>query len=336
MPSTPIELPTAPRAGCGKQCGAGPDNAPPLLVVRYGAMRWLGEFARRPDFTFQCGGSIVVRTERGTELGQQVSTSCGACSKGVSRERMLEYIDNSGREFYEFRRGQILRNATPEDLLIQAEHDGQAIELRRRCQNAADNLQLEMKVILAERLLGGERLVFYFRAAQRVDFRQLVRDLTAEFNVRIEMRQVNPRDEARLTADHEICGRECCCKAFLRNMRPINMRMAKVQKATLDPTQVSGRCGRLRCCLRFEHEGYEELNRRLPPYGAIVETPHGVGEVVDRQILTQLLLIQVDERRQITVPFEEVTAIRSLPRDTAAPPETNGGNEPGGAENGSD
>ena len=113
-------------------------------------------------------------------------------------------------------------------------------------------------------MFGGERILFYFTAEERIDFRSMVRDLTTEYRTRIEMRQVGARDEARLLADYETCGREVCCKVFLKTLRPITMRMAKLQKATLDPTQVSGRCGRLKCCLRYEHVGYEELDKKLP------------------------------------------------------------------------
>jgi cell fate regulator YaaT (PSP1 superfamily) len=141
----------------------------------------------------------------------------------------------------------------------------------------------------------------------RVDFRDLVRDLAHDFHTRIEMHQVGARDEARLVADYEICGRECCCKNFLKTLRPVSMRMAKLQKATLDPAKVSGRCGRLRCCLRYEHEGYEELNKKLPRLGLRVRTDRGAGTIRDRQILTQLLTIEYDSDGLVeTVGLEEV------------------------------
>lgn len=310
--------------GCGDHCGEGLEKVYPTTVVRYGAMNWLGEFTRKPDALFNCGGKVVVRTERGTELGEQVSLTCNGCQNSVSREQMQRYIEASGAEYYEFRRGHILRKATPDDVTRHRDLTTRAVEERNQCQELAERLDLRMKIVMAEHLLGGERLIFYFRAPHRIDFRQLVRDLAAMFDTRIEMRQVNPREEARVTADYEICGRECCCKAFLKNMRPINMKMARIQKATLDPTQVSGRCGRLRCCLRYEHEGYEELLKKLPPLGAVVESAHGVGEVIDRQILTQLVLLRIDERRQLTVPVEEITSIRSMPKFDEPHPDAEG------------
>jgi hypothetical protein len=173
-----------------------------------------------------------------------------------------------------------------------------------------------MKVVECEHLLGGERIIFYFRVRGdgRVDFRDLVRLLAAEYRTRIEMRQVGARDEARLVADYETCGRECCCKTFLKNLKPISMRMAKMQKATLDPSKVAGRCGRLKCCLRYEQEGYEEMDRKLPRVGTRVRTSHGDGYVIGRQILTQLLQIRDDDDRVVTVVVEDV-----LERNVAPP-----------------
>jgi hypothetical protein len=144
-------------------------------------------------------------------------------------------------------------------------------------------------------------------AEGRIDFRALVRDLAGEFQTRIEMRQVGARDEARLLADYETCGRECCCKNFLKSLKPINMKMAKMQKATLDPAKVSGRCGRLKCCLRYEHATYEELDRKLPPLGTRVASTGGLaGTVIARQILTQLVQIQTDDGGRSVIPVEDL------------------------------
>ena len=126
------------------------------------------------------------------------------------------------------------------------------------------------------------------------------------------MRQIGARDEARLLADYEVCGREVCCKAYLKTLKPISMRMAKLQKATLDPSQVSGRCGRLKCCLRYEHSSYEELDKRLPATGVRIRTTHGEGVVVNRQVLTQLVQIRTDHQTLLTVVAEDITAPSSF------------------------
>ncbi|MFQ6048599.1 MAG: stage 0 sporulation family protein, partial [Phycisphaerae bacterium] len=167
-----------------------------------------------------------------------------------------------------------------------------------------------------EHLFGGERIIFYFVADGRVDFRGLVRDLAREYQTRIEMRQIGARDEARLIADYEICGRQCCCKNFLKSLRPVSMKMAKIQKATLDPSKVSGRCGRLRCCLRYEQQTYEELEAALPRAGCVVRTGYGCGTVIDRQVLTQLVQVRLEDGRLLSIPVEEL--LEAEPPDEAA------------------
>jgi cell fate regulator YaaT (PSP1 superfamily) len=140
----------------------------------------------------------------------------------------------------------------------------------------AESHGLPMKVVEAEPILGGERLTFYYTSDDRVDFRELVRELS-RYRARIDMRQVGARDEARLTADYEKCGQYCCCKNFLKVLKPISMKSAKVQKATLDPVKISGRCGRLMCCLRYEDETYEIAAKKLPKRKARVGTPTATG-----------------------------------------------------------
>lgn len=313
--------------GCGSSCGAGLEKVYPTTAVRYGAMNWIGEFSRRPNMVFKCGAKVVVQTDRGIELGEQVSLSCGGCDKSVSREQIKRYIENSGPEFYRLRSGRVLREATPQDL-IDAEHlSAHAREDIDHCQMLAAQLDLDMKIVTVEYLLGGERVVYYFRADRRVDFRALVRELAKHHQTRIELRQVGARDEARLVADYEICGRECCCKNFLKKLRPVTMKMAKLQKSTLDPAKVSGRCGRLRCCLRYEHTGYEELDRKLPRIGTRVESQYGSGVIVDRQILTQLLMVRCDDGQVVALPAEEVYAPGTMPApatttETVPPPTT--------------
>ena len=126
-------------------------------------------------------------------------------------------------------------------------------------------LGLPMQLVDVEHVFGGERLVIYYLSEERVDFRDLVKALASEFQTRIEMRQIGVRDEAKLLADYGDCGKPVCCDTFLSEMPPVSMKMAKVQKATLDPTKISGRCGRLKCCLRYEYDTYEDLQRELPP-----------------------------------------------------------------------
>lgn len=297
------------QGGCGTSCGAGMEKIYPTLAVRYGAMNWVGEFAYKRGMAFSCGGKVVIQTSRGIEIGEQISLSCSGCTNSVSREQIKRYIQNSGPEFFRLRSGRVMRQATPDDLRENARLCARIPEDIDRCALLAAQLGLNLKIVSAERLFGDERLVFYFYSQERVDFRELVRSLAQYYRTRIEMRQVGARDEARLVADYEICGRECCCKNFLKKLRPVTMKMAKLQKSTLDPSKVSGRCGRLRCCLRYEHEGYESLLRKLPRIGSWVQCDFGAAQVIDRQILTQLVLVRAADGKELTIPIEEITAM---------------------------
>jgi cell fate regulator YaaT (PSP1 superfamily) len=285
------------------------DRASATSAVRYGYMNFLGEFNRPRDLELQCGARVIIKTGRGIELGEHVSLACHGGPNAVTREQTEVYIRNSGPEYYRPDSGRILREATPDDLREHEHLRRDTLAKQAACQAVADRMKLPLKVVACEHLLGGERIIFYFLAEKRVDFRALVKEMASEYQTRIEMRQVGVRDEARLLADYETCGRECCCRIFLKTLRPVSMKMAKMQKATLDPSKVSGRCGRLKCCLRYEHIAYEELDRRLPRGGTWVSTERGDGIVVNRQILTQLIQIQGKDDNLFTVGFEDVLQV---------------------------
>ncbi|MCH7702150.1 MAG: signal peptidase [Planctomycetes bacterium] len=317
--------PAATGGGSDVQCGNGLEKIYPKTVIRYGYMKYLGEFSYPDRMKFTCGARVIVQTHRGIELGEQMSTSCGGCSKSLTREKIQSYVEASDAGDFHFQNGRILREARRDDLLESEHIRRAAIEKLQFCNRTAQKHNLKMKLVECEHLFGGERIVFYFMSDRRVDFRDLVRELSQEFQTRIEMRQIGARDQARLVADYETCGRECCCKVFLKTLKPVSMKMAKLQKATLDPSKVSGRCGRLKCCLRYEHQSYEELERALPKVGKRVQTPHGDGVVINRQILTQLVQIETDDRKRITVPIEDVgraapPASEPVPRQEPARP----------------
>ncbi|MCA9275073.1 MAG: hypothetical protein KDA29_03525 [Phycisphaerales bacterium] len=285
-------------------------NAPTSIVVRFGYMRMVGEFPYKGDAKPGCGSKLVVRTHRGTEIGEMLTSTCpnSGCSKSVSRKEMLEYIENSGGRQYPFHdKGRVLRIATVEDLQEQERLEQRKNELRLVAKRQVERAGLPMQIIEAEPLLGGERIVVYFGAEDRIDFRDLVQDLQTEIGCKVELRQVGARDEARITADYERCGQYCCCKNFLKVLKPVSMKSAKVQKATLDPLKISGRCGRLMCCLRYEDETYEELRKNLPHRKSRVGTPDGDGVVLSTQILTQLALIKLDDGTEAAYPIEDLT-----------------------------
>ena len=294
------------------RCGNGLEKIYPSTAVRMGFMRYIGEFSHAPDMKFTCGAKVVIQTRLGIEIGDQVSLTCNGCDKSVTRDQMKQWVAGSGEDTYIFDAGRILREATAADLAEYAHIAAAARTKRDFARTLANQHQLPLKVVECECLFGGERIIFYFTAAERVDFRNMVRDLAKEYRTRIEMRQIGARDEARILADFETCGREVCCKVFLKTLKPISMRMAKLQKATLDPSQVSGRCGRLKCCLRYEHVGYEELDRLLPRSGVKIRTTHGVGVVVNRQILTQIVQIRTDDGTLVSVVIEDILGKESV------------------------
>jgi cell fate regulator YaaT (PSP1 superfamily) len=168
-----------------------------------------------------------------------------------------------------------------------------------------------MELVDVEHIFGGERIVVYYLAEDRVDFRELVKLLAGEFQTRIEMRQIGVRDEAKLLADYGDCGKPVCCNTHLSQMPPVSMKMAKLQKATLDPTKISGRCGRLKCCLRYEYDTYEALQKELPPVGADVVTNSGRARVLGQEILSGHLLVEMEDRRRIMIQASDVLTILS-------------------------
>jgi cell fate regulator YaaT (PSP1 superfamily) len=166
--------------------------------------------------------------------------------------------------------------------------------------------KLAMQIVDVEHLFGGERVLFYFLADGRVDFRELVKSMAREFHARIELRQIGVRDEAKLLADYGDCGRPVCCNTHLSVMPPVSMRMAKLQKATLDPTKISGRCGRLKCCLRYEQDVYEAHQAELPAVGAKVLTDKGRGKVLAQELLARRLLVEFEDGRRMPVPAADI------------------------------
>ena len=291
---------------------------PSSIVVKFGSIKLIGEYPYDGDAKPGCGSKLVVRTPRGTELGEMLTTTCGngGCGKSVSRSEMLNYIENSGGRDYPFQtNGEILRVATVEDLNRAAGCADKARASLGRVREIAADAKFPAKIVDLELTLDESLLLVYYLCDERIDFRELAQTLAREFSCRIEMRQVGARDEARLVADYERCGQHCCCKNFLKVLKPISMRSAKIQKATLDPLKISGRCGRLMCCLRYEDATYEDLRKRLPKNKTRVGTAEGPGIVVDSKILVQLVLVRLDPPpgafpgefgREIAVPVEEL------------------------------
>jgi len=284
------------------------------MLVRYNRMNTLGFFEHNETKIPKINTRAIVETDKGLELGYLVGqlSSYKAGRFRLSNDQIKSYFDNSGIELPCEQAGKFVRYATPADINEEQHLEKIAREETECCRRFAKEMSLPMKIVDAEHIFGGERIIFYFMADGRVDFRELVKRLAQEYQTRIEMRQIGSRDEAKLLGDAESCGQECCCRRFLKLLKPVNMRMAKMQKATLDPSKISGYCGRLKCCLRYEDKTYIELEKRLPKKNTRVKTKHGEGKVVDIQILTQLVVVEYDSGGKVAVPVEEIEIV-SLP-----------------------
>lgn len=265
----------------------------PKYVVRHGVMRHLGVFATRGSDSYARGAQVIARTSRGLEVGEVL---CEATEHAVAS------MDNP-------KNGQILREQNHDDVgelrrLLEQQEDE-----HKQCANHIAELDLPMRLVDVEHIYGGERVVVYYLADDRVDFRQLVKNLAHEFQTRIEMKQIGVRDEAKLLADYGDCGKPVCCNTHLSEMPPVSMRMAKLQKATLDPSKISGRCGRLKCCLRYEYETYQQLQKDLPPVGSEIITNKGRARVLAQEILASQLLIETEDMRRLTIDGADVLTV---------------------------
>ncbi len=265
-------------------------TAGPAVLARHGVMRLIGAFAAPPDYTFDRATPVILRTERGLEAGAAL---CPATPEAVKAAGNL-----TG--------GQLVRAATADDRRRLS--DLKAIQAKEfaRGEELVHAHKLPMQLVDVERLFGGERVVFYFVADTRVDFRELVKSMAREFHSRIELRQVGVRDEAKLLADYGDCGKPVCCNTHMAVMPPVSMRMAKLQKSTLDPTKISGRCGRLKCCLRFEQDVYEEFLAELPAVGERVVTATGQGKVLAQDVLARRVVVEFEDGRRLPVAAADV------------------------------
>lgn len=269
----------------------------PRYVLRYGVMRHLGVFSARGRDRYARGHRVIARTGRGLELAEVL---CEAT------DHVLDQMDSP-------QTGQILRLETADDHIeVDKIHDQRHRELDL-CRQKVEQLGLSMQLVDLEHLYGGERVIVYYLAESRVDFRELVKVLAKEFQTRIEMRQIGVRDEAKLLADYGDCGKPVCCNTHLSEMPPVSMKMAKLQKASLDPTKISGRCGRLKCCLRYEYETYRELQQDLPRVGAQIITRDGKAKVLAQEILTGQLLVQTEDMRRVSIDASEVLSTVAAP-----------------------
>jgi cell fate regulator YaaT (PSP1 superfamily) len=204
----------------------------------------------------------------------------------------------------------VLRKASREELAAShglKEKEGHAFDL---CKRKIEEMKLPMKLLRAEYLLGGSKLLFYFFSEDRVDFRELVKELAKEFKVRIEMRQVGVRDEAKIIGGLGNCGNVVCCKRFLNTFSIVSIKMMKEQNLLLNPSKISGVCGRLMCCLAYEYGMYVDMKKDFPKVGKRVVTPQGEGKVVKTNVLTRMVIVEMADGKEVALPVGDVKLVR--------------------------
>jgi cell fate regulator YaaT (PSP1 superfamily) len=234
------------------------------------------------DLSIDKDDFVIVETVRGVEYGKAV----------IARKQVEEHDVVLPLK-------KVVRIADQKDRMIVEENKQAAQEAYEVCNEKVNEHQLDMKLVDVEYTFDRNKVIFYFTADGRVDFRELVKDLAAIFRTRIELRQIGVRDEAKMLGGIGPCGRMLCCSTFLGDFDPVSIKMAKDQNLSLNPTKISGLCGRLMCCLKYENDEYESAKEALPDLGEIIETPQGKGKVVGLNILERVLQIELKEQERV-------------------------------------
>ena len=242
------------------------------------------------DIELKVSDHVVVKTTRGLELGQVV----------IAPEQVLASEVETPLK-------PVVRKAEPEDIERAQEFKETEREALSECGKLIAKLNLPMKLLSAEYNFDGSRLTFFFSAAERVDFRELLRELAKRFKTQVQLRQVGPRDETKLIGGFGRCGRPLCCMSFLSEFAPVSIKMAKAQDLPLNPMKISGVCGRLLCCLTYENEQYQAMKEKLPKKGQRVSTASGVATVVGGNPLKETVLVKLESEATLELPLSEIT-----------------------------
>ena len=249
------------------------------------------------DLKLESGMHAVVETSRGIEYGLVV-----IASKEVSEDKIVAPLKR------------VLRIATAEDDKTVENNKKKEAEAMEVCRQKIEKHNLDMKLIDVEYTFDHNKILFYFTAEGRIDFRELVRDLAAVFKTRIELRQIGVRDEAKMVGGLGICGRVLCCNSYMGDFEPVSIKMVKEQNLSLNPTKISGTCGRLMCCLKNEQAVYESLSKHTPSVGSIVETPEGKGNVTAANVLKGIVTVAIGEEDKTLKDFS-VKEVKILKRN---------------------
>lgn len=228
------------------------------------------------DFKIEKGQNVIVETIRGIEFGQ-----CVTGEKEISENEIVSPLKS------------VIRKANKEDEEKHFQNKNKEKEAFSVCLEKIKEHKLEMKLIDVEYTFDNNKVIFYFTADGRVDFRELVKDLASIFKTRIELRQIGVRDEAKMIGGLGPCGRPMCCSTYLGDFVPVSIKMAKEQNLSLNPTKISGICGRLMCCLNFEQETYEGIRKKLPKIGSIIDSEYGKGEVVENSVVKEMVKAKI-------------------------------------------
>lgn len=272
-------------------------------IVRYGATRLIGEFTCKGIPELNRNAAVIIKSERGHEWGEILSPAT---------ERVRSFMKEKAPA------GRIIRLVTDEDYRQRDQNRHEERNEFQGCQELVNEHKLQMQLVDVEHLFGGERVIFFYLAEKRVDFRELVKALARKYRSRIEMRQIGVRDEAKLLADYGDCGKPVCCGTHLTEMPPVSMKMAKLQKTSLDPNKLSGRCGRLKCCLRYEYDTYKSYKKDLPPIGSTVITEQGEAKVTNQEILSECVQVIYKDARKSIVHRKDILEV--IKKKRAEPP----------------
>ncbi len=247
------------------------------------------------NFTFGLGDKVIVETARGVEMGT-VKTP----NKRIPTSEIVPPLKS------------VTRPATAEDIERDIKNHELELEAAMICKKKIQAHKLDMSLVAVEYTFDNSKLIFYFTAEARVDFRELVKDLASTFHTRIELRQIGIRDEAKMMGGLAICGRKYCCAGFLTDFVQVSIKMAKEQNLSLNSAKVSGACGRLLCCLRYEHEVYEDAIKKTPPVGSVVKTPDGEGVITETKPLAEEVKVKIGKDDKETTKMFKLKDIKVL------------------------
>lgn len=247
------------------------------------------------EFQINAGMNVIVETARGIEYGEAV-----IANREVPEDEIVAPLKK------------VMRLANEEDTRHAEENARKEKEAFATCLQKIKDHNLEMKLIDVEYTFDNNKILFYFTADGRVDFRELVKDLAAVFKTRIELRQIGVRDESKMMGGIGVCGRVLCCSSYLGEFQPVSIKMAKEQGLSLNPTKISGTCGRLMCCLKYEQDAYEQIIKRAPKIGAIVETPDGQGVVMSTNLLKETIKAKLDKGNETDLRVYKVDEVRVI------------------------